>query len=48
MDKSFKQNNNDLEWGNLFAENLLRKLYSDKDFRSMSEQEINQMLEDLI
>lgn len=41
-------NNNELIWGEIDVQDLLKKLYKDKSFDQMSEQEVDRMLEDLI
>ena len=43
-----KDNHKELIWGKLKVQDLLRSLYKNKSFDQMSEQEINQMLDDLI
>lgn len=37
-----------LSWGEIIPEDIYRKLYKNKVLEQMSEEEINQMLEDLI
>lgn len=37
-----------LEWGSIYVEDLLKQLYQGKNYEDMSEEEVNQMLEDLI
>ena len=41
-------NNKELIWGEIDVQDLLKKLYKDKSFDQMSEQEVDRMLEDLI
>lgn len=48
MNQNFELNKDSIEWGNYSLERLLRKLYCDKDLKNMSDEEVNQMLEDLI
>ena len=43
-----KDNNKELIWGEIDVQDLLKKLYKDKSFDQMSEQEVDRMLEDLI
>lgn len=48
MNQNFEISNDSIEWGNYSLERLLQKLYCDKDLKNMSDEEVNQMLEDLI
>ncbi len=48
MNKNFETSKDSIEWGIFSLERLLQKLYCDKDFKNMSDDEVNQMLEDLI
>ena len=41
-------NNKELIWGEIKAQDLLKKLYKGKSLEQMSEKEVNRMLEDLI
>ena len=43
-----KNNNNELIWGEIDVQDLLKNIYKDKSFDQMSEQEVDRMLEDLI
>ncbi len=42
------KSNSDCQWGILTVEKLLRSLYENKKLDDMSEDEVNQMLEDLL
>lgn len=41
-------NNNELIWDEIKAQDLLKKLYKGKSLDQMTEQEVDRMLEDLI
>jgi len=41
-------NNNELIWGKIKVQDLLKKLYKGKSLEQMSEKEVDRMLEDLI
>ena len=41
-------NNNELIWGEIKVQDLLKKLYKGKSLEQMSEKEVDRMLEDLI
>ena len=41
-------NNNELIWGEIKVQDLLKKLYKGKKLEQMSEKEVDRMLEDLI
>ena len=43
-----KDNNNELIWGEVKVQDLLKKLYKGKSLEQMSEKEVDIMLEDLI
>ena len=43
-----KDNNKELNWGEIEVQDLLKKLYKGKSLDQMSEQEVDRMLEDLI
>ena len=43
-----KDNNQELIWGEIKVQDLLKKLYKGKSIDQMSEQEVDRMLEDLI
>lgn len=43
-----KNNEKELIWGEVKIQDLLKHLYISKNFDKMSEQEVDQMLEDLI
>ena len=43
-----KDNNQELIWGEIDVQDLLKNIYKDKSFDQMSEQEVDRMLEDLI
>lgn len=43
-----EKSNTDYQWGILTVEKLLRRLYENKKLDDMSEDDINQMLEDLL
>ena len=43
-----KDNNKELIWGEIKAQDLLKKLYKDKSLDQMTEKEVDRMLEDLI
>ena len=38
----------ELIWGKIAKEDILRKMYANKKLKDMTEEEVNQMLEDLI
>ena len=41
-------NNNELIWGEIKVQDLLKNLYKGKSLEQMSEKEVDRMLEDLI
>ena len=43
-----KDNNNELIWGEVKVQVLLKKLYKGKSLEQMSEKAVDRMLEDLI
>ena len=43
-----KDNNNELIWGEIKVQELLKKLYKGKSLDQMTEKEVDRMLEDLI
>lgn len=48
MNIKYAKDKLDLEWGEVTQEDILRRIYNQKSIEEMSEQEINQILEDLV
>ena len=43
-----KDNNNELIWGEIKVQDLLKKLYKGKNLDQMTEKEVDRMLDDLL
>lgn len=48
MDAKYAKYKYDFDWGEVTQEDILRRIDQTKTLEEMSEQEINQMLDDLI